>query len=522
MTRERENRTAMQNDETKVNQNTQSCAQVDRRTMLKAAAGAASGMLVPSAMTPAEATPESDDLTIDGYTGRLSYAAGEPIHLHVSTNAPSYSLEIARVGAERQVVLRQQKLPGALHTVPPNASTHGCKWPVSHTINVPDDWRSGYYSIVLRADGRHGAAAAGEAFFVVRAARPGSKTKILLQLATNTYNAYNDFGGSSLYAGGALPLQGKRVSFERPMSPGFLSRPDRELSRWHPYAGWHQWERSFVAWAERSGYAFDYAVNSDLESRPDLLQHYRLVLSVGHDEYWSAPMRDNLEKFIAAGGNVAFFSGNVSYWQVRSEDDGRALVCYKASYEEDPNFKSGKHKTLATLWSHRLVERPENELTGVSFCYGGYHRFRSAPKGAGAYTIYRPDHWVFAGSGLKWGDELGAEAGVVGYECDGCDYGFKDGLPVPTHADGTPEDFEILALCPASLWDTDVEFHSKALYGEGSGRRRHLGAAVMGAYSRGGTVFTTGCTEWTRGLEKADPEVERITRNVLDRLSVTA
>ena len=69
-------------------------------------------------------------------------------------------------------------------------------------------------------------------------------------------------------------------------------------------------------WAEENGYKIDYAVNSDLEFNPELLDYYRLVLSVGHDEYWSTPMRDNLEAFIADGGNVAFFSGNTCCWQV--------------------------------------------------------------------------------------------------------------------------------------------------------------------------------------------------------------
>ena len=70
-------------------------------------------------------------------------------------------------------------------------------------------------------------------------------------------------------------------------------------------------------------------MNSDLEFHPEVLESYRLVLSVGHDEYWSSPMRDHLESFIANGGNVAFFSGNTCWWQVRSEDDDRAIICYK-------------------------------------------------------------------------------------------------------------------------------------------------------------------------------------------------
>src|SRR5204862_3384598 len=113
-----------------------------------------------------------------------------------------------------------------------------------------------------------------------------------------------------------------------------------------------------------------------------------LVLSVGHDEYWSSAMRDNLEGFIAKGGNVAFFSGNTSFWQVRPENRGRILVGWKDGYEEDPFYAQGRYKLLSTMWSNRLIERPENELTGVSFAWGGYHHFfDQVPNGLGAYEI---------------------------------------------------------------------------------------------------------------------------------------
>ena len=245
------------------------------------------------------------------------------------------------------------------------------------------------------------------------------------------------------------------------------------------------------------------------------------MLSVGHDEYWSAPMRDSLEGFVGAGGNAAFFSGNVSWWQVRSEEEGRALVCWKDEMERDPHFASGDHATLSTLWCHRLIGRPENLLTGVSFAYGGYHGFFSGTPQTGAYTVHRPGHWMFAGTGLKQGDLLGEKDQIVSYECDGCEFELVGGLPVPTCRDGTPDTFEILATAPASLSDGDdsIAMASEAIYGPGAGRRLTEGAAVLGTFSRGGTVVTTGCTDWCMGLKGGDPAVDRITRNILDRLS---
>ncbi len=453
------------------------------------------------------ATAHADEvkpLFIEGYADRLSYLPGEEVGFHISTSAPTYTLEIAREGATREVVWTKSGLKGEEHAIPADASSRGCRWPVAFRLPVPSAWRSGYYSVRMRVADNGGEftqrdrrTAEAEMFFVIRSAHPGRDSKMLLQLTTNTYNAYNNWGGYSLYAyHGRGKVQGRRVSFDRPLA-GFFSN----------------WERPFVVWAEKAGYSLDYAVNSDLEFHPDLLPHYRLVLSVGHDEYWSAPMRDHLEKYIADGGNVAFFSGNTCCWQVRSEDGGRALACWKQAFAQDPVYKTDDHRLLSTLWSHYLVKRPENQLTGVGFLFGGYHLSHGQfMDGSGAFNVQRPEHWLFSGTGLKAGDAFGGKDTIVGYECDGCEYTMKDGKPVPTHRDGTPESFEIVALAPARWHPDDSEWYERWEKGR-------LGAAVIGTYTKGGTVVTVGTTDWSHGLRGNDPIVERITRNVLDRLS---
>jgi hypothetical protein len=451
-------------------------------------------------------------LFVEGYTNRLSYVPGEEVAFHISTSAKQFEVEIARVGAEREVVWTKDKVEGAAHPIPENASSHGCGWPVSFQMPIPADWKSGYYSVVLRVSDRGGKfvhrnprTAEGGLFFVVRSAAPGRDAKILIQLATNTYNAYNNWGGSSLYIGqGRAKLQGHRVSFHRPQMPTVR---EGKL-RWF----FAKWEEPFVAWAESKGYRLDYAVNSDLEFHPEILEHYRLVLSVGHDEYWSAPMRDNLETFIGKGGNVAFFSGNSVCWQVRSEDDGAALVCWKQWYNQDPVYASGDHRLLTSLWSHHLVGRPENTLTGVGFLHGGYHKSHGQfMDGSGAFTVHRPEHWLFEGTGMENGGTFGAKDTIVGYECDGCEIQMVDGKPEPTRRDGTPKNFVIVATAPARWHPADCKWYERWEKGR-------IGAAVMGSYTRGGIVVTVGTTDWPHGLRGADPVVERITRNVLDRL----
>jgi hypothetical protein len=498
-------------------------------------------------------------MTLDGYATKQSYVAGETLALCCSTDARQLSVEIARVGGTREIVWSDHDVAGEFHPVPKRASELGCGWPVSVELTIPQSWRSGYYEVVLRA--RDEATGRGEeslAFFALRhSGQTHPKAPILLVLATNTYNAYNDWGGPSLYTGAS------RVSFQRPMAKGFLRKPEpyprypnlddvsdpeherfrswadlHGLARWAGSAGWYSWERLFVEWAERAGYAVDVAVNADLEHHPEVVDGYPLIVSVGHDEYWSWGMRDTAESYVERGGNIAFLSGNSVCWQVRFEDNGRTMVCHKDDVVGDPLYGTDQQHLVSTLWCAKIVGRPENQLTGVSFSRGGYIRMGNAvPAATGGYTAWRPDHWVFTGSNVHYGDQFGAKDRITVYEVDGCEFtlSLDDGLPVPTGRDGTPTDFTILASAPARLWSFtelpsryrasesgDLEGTAEAVFGQATpeavARLAH-NHAVMGLYTRGGTVFTAGTTDWVYGLLGHDPAVTQITRNLLDRLS---
>lgn len=442
--------------------------------------------------------PQPEAPFVMGYANRLSCIAGDELSLHLSSSGEAVELMIERLGAEAVKVMEQQGIECATHPIPDRASSDGCQWPAATTITIPADWPSGYYRVTLSLPGDD-SDTSGTLFFVVRSSQPGKDSKILLQLSTNTYNAYTNWGGHSLYSYHDRDgLQGHRVSFDRPLNSQYGS-----------------WEWPFVKWAESNGYTLEYAVNSDLEFHPEILKHYNLVLSVGHDEYWSSPMRDHLEQYVANGGNVAFFSGNTCCWQVRSEDDGRALTCWKQWYNVDPLFRTGDQKLLSTLWSHHLVNRPENELTGVGFLWGGYHRSHGQfMEGPASFIVHRPTHWLFESTNLGRDDRFGGEDTIVGYECDGCEMEWRDGLPFATHQDGTPESFTILATCPARWAPGDSIWYDRF-------PKDRIGAAVLGTYTQGGTVVTSGTTDWAHGLKGEDPTVVQITRNVLDRLSKT-
>src|SRR6266545_930211 len=165
-------------------------------------------------------------------------------------------------------------------------------------------------------------------------------------------------------------------------------------------------------------------------------------------------------------------------------------------------------------WSDRPVpDRPENSLTGVSYRNGGERDYDRHPVHVG-FRAQHTDHWVYAGTGLADGDTFGDGPGeyIVGYECDGAHFDrerLARNVPVhPTGDDGTPEDFTILGVGDASA------------SGWGLGNKAATMGVHTGVHNGNGTVFTAATTDWARVLAGgSSPAVDRITRNVLDRLS---
>lgn len=546
--------------------------QQDRREFLATTgvAAVAAGTSIWAAARDVKATEMKDaGPLLDCYTDRLSYLPGEKATFFTSTSAPTYAVEIAREGAQREVVYRKDGNRGKLHDVPDNASENGCRWPDAFSWTIPYDARSGYYSVVLRCRDDKGREQRADHFFAVRSPKRDKDAKILMVLSTNTYLAYNMFGGQCYYDGPTGPESAAhKLSFLRPFQRGLLHRPadaprncyvgnqpepgesisygyfewaaKNGYNPWTAGAGWAGWESRFVRWAENNGYQLDFAVSSDLEFHPECVEDYKCVTAVGHDEYWSWKMRDTLENYIVRGGNVAFFVGNAIFWQVRFEDNGNSMICYKAAARDRDPVRNDpdKRHLLTTIWSSSIVNRPENQLLGNSFCQAGYVNLGGiAPRHSAGYTIWRDDHWVFEGADVHFGDNLGGKHSLIGYEVDGCELTLKNGLPVPTHSDGTPATMVVLGTAPATLAESEKRY-PQGWFGEGDLRlvareqfgddspekldKTRYGHAVMGVYTRGkGTVFTAGTTEWAHVLDAGDKQVDRITRNILSRFTRT-
>ena len=422
-----------------------------------------------------------EDLThydaVEAYGSQSSILPGEVLGLHVRCATERYDVEVRcvsrRAGHDGGIVWAAHGLPGVDHPTPDDADAHGCRWPASVEIAVGADWPSGVYLATLRAHGVPAERSTGHAMFVVRARHPSAP--MLLVLATNTYNAYNAWGGRSLYTGG------HEVSFDRPFVRGLLARPDggdedrksppcppgaepdldgdRYVAHRRRFAlppsigstGWHTYERLFVAWAQRHGLDVDVAVSQDLADHPSLTDGYSLVLGVGHDEYWSAGQRDAIERYVASGGNYASFSGNTMFWQVRFDATGRHMTAYKyRAHRLDPVVGTTDETTMSGMWCDPLVGRPEWRFLGAGSAYGLYSRFgRSTPRAPGGFTVYRDRHWMFEGTDVRYGDLVGAVHGCVGYETAGVRLGFDEyGLPISVTPGAPPT--EVIAFAPAS------------------------------------------------------------------------
>lgn len=435
---------------------------------------------------------------VNGYAARPSVRAGGVARLHVATSAPRFHVDFYRWGATPQ---HTGHVEWRGRAAPPGRFDSDWQWP-AYEFPIPPEWRSGVYIAVLRTERASGMppldSREGRILLVVTPSTPSGR-RVLYKVPTFTYHAYNTAGGGCLYSA-------SRVTTRRP--GGGVGGPVKGLPDPYdlssPRQTFAHWDAPFIAWLERSGFEADYCTDLDLHEGVLLRDGYRLLVSAGHDEYWSAETRSHVTGFRDAGGHIANFGANTCWWRVAVRPDGTALSCDKfppgAPDGTDPDSSLG-------CPDHWWESEPENALLGVSYRNGGGHwDRRRTPMG---FTVTDADHWVFSGTGLKTGDALGLGEALIGYECDGAAYELDAiGRPRPTGQDGTPRDFEILGIAELS---PDWNFAAREPTPSPQ-------AATLGIVTATGTVFTAATTDWPR-LLATDPQVAAITRNVLTRLS---
>jgi len=308
----------------------------------------------------------SGDPSIQGFVTDISVAAGAAVSFKIATDATAYAIEIFRLGyyggrgarkvadiPGRQIASHRQS-PGVAD---PDTGLLDCgNWAVSASWDVPADAVSGVYIAKLTRGDTGGAS---HVPFVVR--DDTGTADILFQTSDTTWQAYNRYGGNSLYT----EPRARKLSYNRP----FVTRGDA-YGRSFLFSA----EYPALRFLERNGYHVAYATGIDTDRRgPDVLRRHRVFLSVGHDEYWSARQRENVQAARDAGVHLMFLSGNEMYWRIRFEpsSDGmatpyRTLVCHKDTLDNQVADPSGE--PTATWRDPRLAGGPglpENALTGT-------------------------------------------------------------------------------------------------------------------------------------------------------------
>lgn len=408
---------------------------------------------------------------VKGYASAPSVEAGQPITLFVSVRPTQpVRIDIYRLGwyggRGGRLMLEERQVPAVTQPacpIDPATGLRACSWLPASVLTIPTTWVSGLYLAVL-TNAEHFQNAIP---FVVR--DDASTAPLLYVQPVTTYQAYNTWpshaGGRDLYAA-------VKVSFDRPYANSGVGR------------SFFQFEQPYVAWLERTGYDVTYATSVDLDQQgAALLLRHRAMVTAGHDEYWTAGMRDAAAAALDHGTSLALFAADDVYWQARLEpsSDGRpdrVLVCYRTA-ARDP-VPSAALKTVR--WRDPPVSQPEQGLLGSEYT--------DMVAGRAAWVVADASSWVYLGTGLLDGQLI---PGLV--------YGESDRPAAPPTA-GT------------------VAVLSDSPYRTRSGGHDRSEALVYQAAS-GGWVFDAGTFGWSGAVNpfaSPDPRVERMTRNILDRM----
>lgn len=456
----------------------------------------------PGGTRPAGTHPRDVNHHVEGYPSRTSVAPDESLDFHVSTApAANYRIDVYRLGwyggaGGRRIASLSEKR-GEKRPIPDWDSETGlveCDWPITDTLEVGEDWPTGaYMAKFVATSGEYEGESTGYVFAVHES--EDRDADILVQLPNATSQAYNGWGGKSLYGFTSTDEKTKNgtesadvVSYDRPIG----GAPTNHM----------RYAIHCLRFLEKEGYDVAYVTDDDIHHDPDMLTDYELVISAGHDEYWSRAQQLGFRDARDAGTNLGFFGANTAFWQVRYEDDARTMVGYKENAGDDP--VQDEHVTDL----FRNVGLPECELLGVMSVGAGLYNFPD-------YTIQKDgiSHPWMNGTGFEVGDKI---RGCIGHEWDW----IREDCAVP----GEPTNFFHYEEGTSDLWITNDQDADSVAYEAPSGA----------------TVFSTGTMGYTWRIDpdptwnevwpysrvqnykpavlEPDERLQRFTRNVLDDL----
>lgn len=416
---------------------------------------------------------------IEGYCTPAAVSPGEAVKFKVSSY---YSYQVTYMRLKQQVngkvgaaMADTFYLNAQTQIAPPEAWRSGCDWQTSFTLDVPDDWPSGIYAA-------HCVDLNGDETYIIFVVKPAENRKgdFVVLANTNTWNAYNGWGGGSKYSSPPASL----LSFERPnpeTSP--VGEGANHLMRS---------ELWILNWLEDAGYKVDVYCDQDFHAGLDDFENYKAVILTTHPEYWTLQMIDNLEKYLQQRGNLLYLGGNGIFEKVDYDNESNSLILMNGDSNSD----------RAKCYVRNLnPPRSERAILGIGYRFDNYMTF--AP-----YRVEMSDHDFFAGTGLANGDLIGQ---------DGINGGAASGWEMDTSAPGDAAEGRVVSATGADDRGTAPDNLQILARGTNSGENGDYGAD-MTYYETdgGGFVFSVGSISFGGSLVK-DDHLQAIMRNVLNK-----
>jgi hypothetical protein len=453
---------------------------------------------------------------VEGYMSRTSVNRGENISLYYNVNPTNLNMtsdqqepanvtiEVFRTGwyggIGARKVLGPIQVPGIFQVIP-QSQKDGliiCNWTNPYIIETMVSWTTGVYLVKMTEMNTF---TQSYAIFVLRDDRFSilneTGSDIMFQLPVNTYQAYNRWGGKSLYGcydrwggynmeeSGNCP-QARKVSFDRPYAQpwntagAFGMGAGEYLSNVQPIASYPikstaSWNYNMVRWLERNNLDVTYITNLDVHTRLHRLSKPKVFLTQGHDEYWTWAMRDHVTSWRDEGIHLAFLGSNTAFWQIRYEnvsnngtdfEEPCTVVCFRWP-RKDPdksNYRSIKWRDI----------RPEALMVGVEYVFPLGDPFDED------VIVSNHSHWLFNGTGVVAGDKI---HGILGYEVD------RIANTKPRHGN-TEEEIPISGII--KIFETPLITRMN---------QSIVAQSVIYEARSGSVVFGAGTMQWSWGLD---------------------
>jgi len=417
---------------------------------------------------------------IEGYTNQISYFPMDTIDIYISSVTKQYNLSLIEEAINPNIILTSTQLNGSIQNYNECAFSIGCNWKLSKRITIPENAKSGYYSIILENEKNE--------FKIPLVIKSNMKpeNKILIIASSNTWHAYNTWGGASFYncdpidTCTANPKHAKILSFNRPIEHKQYENKGIQRYDGHLFGA----ELGLAHWLQREKYNYSVISDFDLHNNSTVLNGYDIIMLNTHPEYWSANSFDALEAYLNNGGNLCYIGGNGLYWKVELTDD--FIEC---------RLDGGRHITdngFGGKWRNSNLQRNEEKVLGVSYTVAGYKTYMP-------YEVINDGHWIFNNTNLKNGDLFGASINnkyASGHETD-----------------------KISSLSPANL-----TLLARGLNNEAKHLIAHPGADLNGGahmiyydHPGGGAVFSTGSISSSCSM-LIDKQMSTVVSNVINRM----